>query len=189
MGAQSPSTQPASNFLRSVSHPLQGQKSQETNAKIDRSPLEQLQEDGHAYLGWSHVWKDSLRSIILAIAGYQGNLLCQTHDRTRSFAWAEDPRNEHGGLAMSPTQADFPLVLTLQKPATAAPQDGLWGSAARAEGRFGSGLPPAPEGAGQTPPLERQEDFGMGAEPFQSRANAGQHGASGLPPTAMSAPG
>ena len=98
MGAQGPSTQPASNFLRSVSHPLQGQRGQETNAKIDRSPLEQLQEDGQAYLGWSHVWKESLRSIILSIDGYQGKLLCQTHNRTRAFAWASDPRNEHGVL-------------------------------------------------------------------------------------------
>ena len=37
--------------------------------------------------------------------------------------------------------------------------------------------------------MERREGFGIGAGPFQSRANAGQNGASERPPTTASAPG
>ena len=44
------------------------------NARIDRSPLEQLYEDGYAYLGWSHFWKESLRSILLSIERYRERL-------------------------------------------------------------------------------------------------------------------
>ena len=145
-----------------------------TDARIDRSPLERLYEDGYAYIGWSHFWRETLRSILLSIETYTEVLLCQNHGRTRAFAWAGDPKNEHGGLAVAPIQADFPLVLTLQqRPATAASAAGARDSVHNGAGSFGGAPSQEPQAAGG-PSYDSGRSAGAGVAPPQTRATAGQ---------------